>query len=144
MLDTLPAIVNSKPGIFIKNINNQDIHWRAFLNPLSNGLWIMLIIFAIVISCTLTATEQFFGLITQRLWIPNFSKNLWLAIKANFGGKPSTQPKATANQIIVFICLLSGSITWIAYRASLTSELSVVNIEKPFDSLESLLTSNYK
>ena len=136
--------MNSKPGIFIKRINNQDVHWKAFLNPLSNGLWIMLIIFAIVISCNLTVTEQLFGLINQRLWIPNFFKNFWLAIKANFGGKPSSQPKATAHQIIVFICLLAGSITWIAYRASLTSELSVVKIEKPFDSLESLLTSNYK
>ena len=136
--------MNSKPGIFIKRINNQEVHWKAFLNPLSNGLWIMLIIFAIVISCNLTLFEQVFGLITQRLWIPSFFKNLWLAIKANFGGKPSSQYKATAHQIIVFICLLAGSITWIAYRASLTSELSVVKIEKPFDSLESLLTCNYK
>ena len=135
--------MNIKPGIFIKPIKNQDTDWKAFLNPLSNILWVVLIVVAIVISCNLTGTEQVFGLINQKQWILSFFKNLWLASKANFGGKPSSAQKITTHQIIVFLCLLAGSIIWMAYRASLISELSIVKIKKPFDSLESLLKSDY-
>jgi hypothetical protein len=49
-----------------------------------------------------------------------------------------------AQQLLLFICLLSGTIIWIAYRGSLTSELSVIEKEIPFNDLESLSKSDYK
>lgn len=63
---------------------------------------------------------------------------------ANFGGKPSISPKNWPLRFIIFTCFLSGSIVWIHYRASMTSELAARKTSMPFDSLETLLTSSYE
>ena len=73
-----------------------------------------------------------------------YFKNLWIAVKANAGGKPSKIEKNTTYQIVLFHCLLVGSVIWMAYRASFTSELSVRKLKLPFNDLESLSKSNYK
>ena len=68
-----------------------------------------------------------------------------MALSANAGGKPKDPfPKSGYNQLIVFICLLSGSVIWMAYRASITSELAAYKESFPFDSLETLLKTNFK
>ena len=74
----------------------------------------------------------------------DYAGNFWLALKANLGGKPSSSPKSATHRITLFICLLAGSVIWMAYRASFTSELSVVKLDLPFIDLESLSTTNYK
>ena len=74
----------------------------------------------------------------------DYAGNFWLALKANLGGKPSSSPKSATHRITLFICLLGGSVIWMAYRASFTSELSVVKLDLPFNDLESLSTTNYK
>ena len=119
--------------------------WRTFLNPLSDELWITILIIAVVISCLITGVELMFNY-NYSSCLPTCTTNLWVAFRANFGGKP---PFVLAHrnftlQIILFTCLLVGSVIWMAYRASLTSELSVRRVSKPFDSLESLLESDYK
>ncbi len=64
---------------------------------------------------------------------------------ANFGGKPKSAnlDKVMSTRIIVSTCLLTGTVLWIGYRASVTSELFVKKINYPFDSLESLLESGF-
>jgi uncharacterized membrane protein len=74
----------------------------------------------------------------------SFLTNLWIAIKANTGGKPSKFQKNTIHQIVLFDCLLVGSVIWMAYRASFTSELSVTKLKLPFNDLESLSETDYK
>ena len=98
-----------------------------------------------VISCLITAVELMFNY-NYSSWLPTCTTNLWVAFKANFGGKPPfvLARKNFTLQIILFTCLLVGSVIWMAYRGSLTSELSVIRVSKPFDSLESLLESDYK
>ena len=144
-LDTLPAVENSKPGIFIKAIDTKEVSWRTFLNPLSDELWITLLMIAMVIACLLTGIETMF---TSKYssCLPICTTNLWIAFRANFGGKTTfaLAHKSVTIQIVLFTCLLVGSVIWMAYRASLTSELSVRRVSKPFDSLESLLESDYK
>ena len=142
-MDMLPTIENVKGGLFIKPIGTEEVSWKTFLNPLSNTLWVTLLIIAVVISCLLTGIEIMFT--SKNLsCFSIFTSNLWIAFKANFGGKPSFVHKSFTLQIILFTCLLVGSVIWMAYRASLTSELSVRRVSKPFDSLESLLESDYK
>ena len=68
----------------------------------------------------------------------------WMIFMANFSRPPAKVPRHSPGRILVFICLLSGTIVWMAYRASLTSKLSVRKQKWPFDSLESLITSGYK
>ena len=71
-------------------------------------------------------------------------KNLWIAMKANAGGRPSFVHKNPAYQMVSFVCLLAGVIIWIVYRASFTSELSVIKLNLPFNDLESLSKSDFK
>ncbi len=63
---------------------------------------------------------------------------------ANFGRRPSdAYKKSLFNRILVSTCLLTGVVVWIAYRASMTSELADVKLKFPFDSLETLLSSDF-
>ena len=145
-MDLLPAIMHTEAEVFIERIENEALSWTAYLNPLSMELWLILIIVSLITSSFLTIIERFFiKSITEKLPIFNFLKNLWVAFKANFGGKPNySKPANTTHKIIMLECLLVGSIVWMAYRASLTSELSVKKLKLPFNSLESLLASDYR
>ena len=145
-MDLLPAIMHTEAEVFIERIENEALSWTAYLNPLSMELWLLLIIVSILTSSFLTIIERFFiKSITEKLPILIFLKNLWVALKANFGGKPKySKPTNTTHKIIMFECLLVGSIIWMAYRASLTSELSIKKLKLPFNSLESLLASDYR
>ena len=138
--------MHTEAEVFIERIENEAFSWTAYLNPLSMELWLILIIVSILTSSFLTIIERFFiKSIAEKLPIFNFLKNLWVAFKANFGGKPNySKPANTTHKIIMFECLLVGSIIWMAYRASLTSELSVKKLKLPFNNLESLLASDYR
>ena len=96
-----------------------------------------------IISCFLTSIEKTFDVKDQFSYV-NYLENLWLALKANFGGKPSSIHENNSYKISIFSCLLVGSVVWIAYRAEIISELSVLKIKMPFDSLEDLSQSNYR
>ena len=143
VLDLLPAITHGKAQVFIKPIGNEHISWTTFLDVFTIELWIALILVTMIISCFLTSIERKFDVTDQFLYM-NYLKNVWIAFKANFGGKPSSVHTSSSYKIIIFCCLLVGSIVWIAYRASIISELSVLKVKMPFDSLEDLSKSNYR
>ena len=125
-------------------MEKREVSWTVFMKPLSTNLWIVLIFVAIIIACFLTTLERCFGSKEHGFCLVHYLKNLWVASKANFGGKSSSLIKTSTHQIILFTCLLTGSIIWMAYRASLTSELSVIVKEFPFNNLESLLKTDYR
>ena len=143
VLDLLPAITHGKAQVFIKPIGNEHISWTTFLDVFTIELWMVLILVTMIISCLLTSIERKFDVTDQFLYM-NYLKNVWIAFKANFGGKPSSVHANSSYKIIIFCCLLVGSIVWIAYRASIISELSVLKVKMPFDSLEDLSKSNYR
>ena len=143
-LDLLPAIMSGKAEVFIKTIEDEAISWRAYLNPFSYEMWLTIIIVAIVISSILTLIEKVFCSPNKGFVLIEYMKNFWIALKANAGGKPSKIEQNTVYQIVLFHCLLVGSVVWMAYRASFTSELSVTKLILPFHDLESLSKSNYK
>ena len=143
-LDLLPAIGNEKTEIFIKTIEDEALSWTAYLNSFSNEMWLVLVLVSLVISFFLTLIEILFCSKDQKFTPMMFLANLWVALKANAGGKPSKLQKNTVHQIILFDCLLVGSVIWMAYRASFTSELSVTKLKLPFNDLESLSKTDYK
>ena len=143
MLDLLPAITHGKAQVFIKPIGNEHISWTTYLNVFTIELWGTLLLVAMIISCLLTSIEKIFDVKDQFSSV-NYLKNLWLAFKANFGGKPSSIHEISSYKISIFYCLLVGSIVWIAYRAEIISQLSVLRVKMPFDSLEDLSKSNYR
>ena len=143
-LDLLPAISNAKAEVFIKTIEDEAISWTSYLNPFAHDMWILIIIVAVIISAVLTLIEKIFCAKNKGFILMEYLKNLWIAVKANAGGKPSKIENNTVYQIVLFHCLLVGSVVWMAYRASFTSELSVTKLILPFHDLESLSKSNYK
>ena len=112
--------------------------------PFSKEMWLMLLIVALIISMGLTIVEKIFCENGNSFMIKDYLTNLWVALKANVGGKPSKIQKNATHQILLFVCLLVGSIIWMAYRASFTTELSVRKLSLPFNDLESLSKSDYK
>lgn len=144
-LDTLPVIGYSKPEIFIKAIDDRAISWSAFFKPFSHDMWIMLFFVAAIISCFFTMIERIFGPSKDNeFFVSHYLRNLWVSFKANAGGKPSSIKKNTSYKIVLFDCLLVGSLIWMAYRASFTAELAVVKLKLPFNDLESLLRTDFK
>ena len=143
VLDILPSLYNTKPEIFTQTIDDKAISWRVFLDPLSHQVWIYLLLVAMLISFILTFIEKKFNL-TDEAYFVSYLKNLWISIKANIGGKPSSQHKNGAHQTVLFTCLSIGVIIWMAFRASMTSVLSVNRLKLPFHDFESLHTLNFK
>ena len=147
-LDILPSIEPYNAELFIKNTEDEEISWTVYLNPLSTDLWTTIVFVAIFIAIILSGIEKYMSLCSMEsspiLFFSNLLGNFWIALKANVGGKPSSVHKNKTYQIIVFNCLLTGSLVWMGYRASLTSELSNIILKFPFNSLETLLTSDYK
>ena len=143
-LDLLPAITDAKAEIYIKPIEDEALSWSAYINPFSNEMWLVLFLVSLVISFFLTLIEKLFCSKDQVFTKMNFLTNLWVAIKANAGGKPSKLQKNTVHRIVLFDCLLVGSVIWMAYRASFTSELSVKKLKLPFNDLESLSKTGYR
>jgi hypothetical protein len=143
-LDLLPTITNAKAEIFIKPIEDEALSWTAYINPFSNEMWLVLFLVSLVISFFLTLIEKLFCSKDQRFLPVDYLTNLWVAIKANAGGKPSKLQKNTVHRIVLFDCLLVGSVIWMAYRASFTSELSVTKLKLPFKDLESLSKTSYR
>ena len=143
-LDFLPAILNAKTEIFIKMIDDEALSWTAYLNPFSNDMWLVLVLVSFIISFFLTFIERLFCSKDQEFTPMIFFTNLWVALKANAGGKPSKSQKNTIHRIVLFDCLLVGSVIWMAYRASFTSELSVTKLKLPFNDLESLSETDYR
>ena len=143
-LDLLPAIGSEKAEIFIKPIEDQALSWTAYINPFSNEMWLVLFSVSVVVSFFLTLIERFSCAKDQGFLPMDYLANLWVAIKANAGGKPSKLQKNTVHRIVLFDCLLVGSVIWMAYRASFTSELSVTKLKLPFNDLESLSKTSYR
>jgi hypothetical protein len=71
---------------------------------------------------------------------------LWSSLMANFGGKPVPSKFDTIQsyRFVIFTLLLAGTVVWISYRASLTSELSTAVTKLPFNDLESLSKTDYR
>ena len=145
-LTCMPAVDNAKAELFIKSLDGQAISWSTFSNPFYIDMWLMILAVAVIIASTLTFIEKFHGGLTSGkfLCFTDYLKNLCVAIKSNFGGEHSSVIKSVIYDIVLFDCLLFGSVVWMAYQASLTSELSVIKLKLPFIDLETLYKSDYK
>jgi hypothetical protein len=69
-----------------------------------------------------------------------------MTFSSNFGGTPDTAPgkENWQRRILILTVLLSGSVMFMSYQASITSELSTRLIKLPFDSPSSMLETDYQ
>lgn len=82
----------------------------------------------------------------SKLNVGEFFGFLWTSFISYIGGTPSGTAidGKRSYKMILMVSLLGGLVIWIAFNASLTSELAV-NIKKmPFDDLESLSKTNWR
>jgi len=104
----------------------------------------MLVLVALFGAIIVTSIEKHFGKSNDSFIILEYIKNVWIALKIDFGGEPGHEHENLTLKIILFTYLTGGIVIWGAYQASLTSELSVVKIKLPFNDLESLYNSNFR
>ena len=69
--------------------------------------------------------------------ITQFLGFVWTSFIAFFGGKPGEIhiDSRRSYKAIVMVSLIGGLIIWIAFRASLTSELAIVVTKLPFNDM---------
>ena len=129
----------------ISTLEDDNISWRLFLDPISTKSWLIILMISATISCALLLIERLhFGSLHQNLFVIKYLESFWVAIKANLGGKPSSKVNIDSYKTVLFFCLLGGSIVWMHYRASFTSHLSIAKFKLPFNDLESFSQSDYK
>ena len=143
-MDILPVIFAEHLELFLSDMDNEEISWTVFLSLFSNDIWIALITMALIIASLLTIVDKIFHLEPHKFFFINYLANLWVALKANIGGKPNSIRQNNTHKLVIFECLLAGSLTWMAYRGSLSASLSIIKETFPFNDLESLLKSDYK
>ena len=140
----MPPIDKSSVNLFIK-LEDENVSWKIFLDPISTKSWLIIIIISATISCALLLIERLhFGSVHQNRFVIKYLENFWVAIKANLGGKPSSKVNINSYKTVLFFCLLGGSIVWMHYRASFTSHLSIAQFKLPFNDLESFSQSDYR
>jgi hypothetical protein len=140
----LPPIGSNSVNLYIK-LEDEDVSWKLFLDPISTESWLIIIIISAAIFCALLLIERLhFGTVNQNYFVLKYLENFWVAIKANLGGKPSSRLNINSHKTIIFFCLLGGSIVWMHYRASFTSHLSIAKFKLPFNDLESFSQSDYR
>ena len=139
----MPPIDSGSVNLYIK-LEDEDVSWKLFLDPISTKSWMVILAVSATISCALMLIERFhFGTMGKNGFVLKYLENFWIAIKANLGGKPSSKLNINSYKTVLFFCLLGGSIVWMYYRASFTSHLSIAKFKLPFNDLETFSQSDY-
>ena len=132
---------NYKLGLVIRDPNQEDLTWFTFGSSFRFEAWFVIFVTAVVVTLFMRVYSKpgrRHPTLSKSVvsWCENFS----FAFAANFGGRFAADKVGHSDKERVFILtvLFFGSIVFMAYKASLTSHLSVVKYKLPFHSLESL------
>ena len=149
VIDYLIPVGKSFNALFIRNDLSAVTHWNIFVEPFSRSLWAFLFVVIAVNTAVIRTLQLWYwkrldcGLGTAL----STMELSWTLFSFNFG-KPPPQNTGLMSylplKIFAFCSLLVGSVIFMSYRASLTSELSTVTYRLPFESLEEFLSSDYK
>ena len=149
VIDYLIPVGKSFNALFIRNDLSAVTHWNIFVEPFSRSLWsFIFVVIAVNTAVIRTLQLWYWKRLDCGLGTALSTMELsWTLFSFNFG-KPPPQNTGLMSRlplkIFVFCSLLVGSVIFMSYRASLTSELSTVTYRLPFESLEELLSSDYK
>ncbi len=138
----------------IKRAESELFDWTIFVDPLSLPFWVVLAIHTLGL---LLVTRMFWlyyryeanegrgsgpGPLSA-VWAT--FKNLFLFFSAYFGRSLSSTIVQFGDKFrsLLFAYSLAGTVVWISYRASLTSNLSTREYKFPFSSMASLLETDY-
>ena len=96
-------------------------------------LWMIILGTTFVIALLKSCISMTFATVN----ISQFIGFVWTSFIAFFGGKSNGTPVdgRRSYKAIVMVSLIGGLIIWIAFRASLTSELAIVVTKLPFNDM---------
>ena len=137
----LPPIKTYVAAIYIPKTSTEVIDFDTFMAPFNYPLWIMLF------SATI-----FFSMIKVLLFKIHANKQvlgfnlIWRSFIGFFGGRPSPSSidSILSYKAVILSTLLCGTVVWIAYRAGLTTELSVRVKTYPFTDMKSFSKTDWR
>ncbi len=138
----LPVLTPYYTSVAIKKNPTEEFSVETFTSPFQWTVWITIVAMALIHAIWfhwLTSSEN-------RNSIPTFCGWFWTALSAYFGGNSddiAIERTNLSNRIVLLTYFLFGFVTWMFYQASLTSILATVKLGLPFDSLETLLESDF-
>ncbi|XP_059096595.1 glutamate receptor ionotropic, kainate glr-3-like [Tigriopus californicus] len=153
-VDYLLPIGRETYAIFIKTSAQEDFDWKVFILPFSTGLWQFLLFNALIMVLAVKALERYHISVGESRYKSNLKHcedlimYYWIVLCTYFGkafplGSGKT-PLPASKQWLFFTIMFVGNVMLMAYRASLTSELSNRTKKWPFITLDQLLISDYQ
>lgn len=154
VIDYLYPLGDETYSIVIRNPGDlEEPNWFVFKDPFSRGLWIFLGLATVGLGLTILFIDFLYDLKDDK----NLSKldlsyfmqvflHVWLVFSVYFGGKQANPPTAErwGSRFFMLSILMFGTVTFMSYRASLTSELAQWRRKLPFSNLGEFLDSDYK
>ena len=146
----MPILTPILYAIAVKDgIEVEEFGIDTFTSPLSPNLWLSIFFFSTVFAVILFLMNNSKDMLRNPCLAKaiGFLNWLWTSITGNFGVPPMyTDLKNSwiSNRIVFLSCILSGFIAWMAYQAALTSALATIKVQPPFDSLETLLKTDFQ
>ena len=137
----LPALFNLKVVVAIPSASiKESIDYTLFTRSFHMSLWI-----AILLTAVASSFLKSFCLEKIKSFVMKSYKYFWDSLTPFFGGSSSNESDSSGSyNAIIMTTLLSGYVIWIAYNASLTSELMVVKETYPFHDIDTISFSNWR
>lgn len=138
-------------ALFISRKPSEEYAWFSYFLPFKNQLWLFLFINSLVMISVITLLNGVYyrgNPLTHTSVLKlmyELAHDYW-SLMASYLGRAHQDliwTQHLALRLFLTIVIFVGSIVFISYRASLTSELSVTRETWPFNSLEGLLASDY-
>jgi hypothetical protein len=148
VLDYLTPMTETKMTIII-NKDTPELHsWTMFMKPLSWLLWVAVLCNSIAYSVTLIFMQNLKNNKHSTLagYLGEVPKTWWCVFITSFGKSLNleTQRSTGSWRLLIFLTCLSGNIIFMAYKASLTTQLSLRFPHLPFHNLEQLSETDYR
>ena len=137
----LPDIRPYLAATYIPTTIEESINFDTYRAPFAYSLWI-----ALAIMGTIFTTIQIFLLQFNDV-LKHFGFNtIWSSFTVFFGEKPTSSPIDTKSyyKIATTTTLLCGTVIWMSYNASWTSDLSVTTKAYPFSDMNSFSKLNWR
>ena len=148
VLDILPTIERLQAELFVRETEEleEKYNWTLYLHPFSQNTWLLIFLTGVIVSICITYAERFTSPKGQKqsFAVSSF-ENMAIILKGTFGG--GTRKLFEIKNVgkwILYSSLLMGTILWMSYKASFTSELSIFHEKMAFYDLFSLLKTDYR
>ena len=158
VLDFTSAMGGETYTIYVDKRYLKEHAWATYVNPLSQEAWIGLIVNSFLVLFAYKLLERHFmkrnkgkgedyrGHHPLKPYLDVVS-DFWMMCLSYFGWKPrKVKPvmQDSSVRFLLFCTFFAGNMVFMAYRASLTSNLSVKRYKQPFHDLESFQRSHYR